>query len=125
MTIQVLPELIAITAVNRYDDVVHCPHCGAKGHVIYWYETADHQTGGAMGGCIKKFKMHRFASELFRIAQKEDEYRDRSWGLPSWDKEIKAAIYDFRAGLATEAHVDWVIKVQRQKATDYRRKRYR
>ncbi len=120
-----LPKIVVVLGVQDYGPcdmgaTAICPHCGAEGRYIYSFKCADGSTRGAMRGCLSKFPRHPFAAESQRILEKEQDYKQRSWALPSWDIAIKEAIFAFAEGQIPEE-----VAMARVRTAQEARRRYK
>lgn len=121
-----LPTIVRFHGMSRTgpgED--NCPHCGAVGSVVHYFECVDGTRRGAMSGCIKLFPVSPVAREDMRLQKKAADYaRGNGYALNRWDHAIREAIDAFYAGTATEDYVMRVIQCERSKATNWRRARY-
>lgn len=125
-----LPKIVVVLGVTDHGPcdmgaTAICPHCGAEGRYIYSFKCADGTTRGAMRGCLSKFPRHRFASESQRILEKALEYQKNKWQLPSWDKEIKDAIFAFADNQISEPEANERIRKAQAARDRYRQARRR
>jgi hypothetical protein len=123
-----LPKIVAVVGLQDYGPCeggasAICPHCGAEGRYVYSFLCDDGTRRGAMRGCFSKFPRHKFAVESARILDKEADYKKKGWNLPTWDSEIKAAIFDFADGKISEAEAERVIRAAQARRDAYRRRR--
>lgn len=98
-----------------------CPHCGADGRYIHWFECEDGSKRGAMSGCIKLFRFSDIAAADMSLSEKEIEREKNGKGLNAVESRARYAIDQFYAGRWDEPTVMKMIESQKQAAFEYRR----
>lgn len=118
-----LPEVLFVLDLHDSGEFgnASCPHCGAEGRYVYTFACADGTTRGAMAGCFKKFRKHRYAKRMERILTKALAAHKQGRKLASWDTDVEAAIRDFHQGVKTEAEADAIIRRADLRKQDYMR----
>lgn len=125
-----LPKIVVVLGVTDYGPCdggasAVCPHCGAEGRYVYTFRCVDGSTRGAMKGCLSKYPRHIFASESQRLLDKEADYKKQGWNLPSWDVEIKDAIFAFADGSISESDAMSRVRTAQETRRRYRERRRR
>ena len=98
-----------------------CPHCGADGRFIHWFECEDGSKRGAMSGCVKLFRMTDIAAADMALREKLAERKKSGKGLNAVEQRASYAIQQFYAGRWDEATTLNMIKSQREAAAEYQR----
>lgn len=105
-----------------------CPHCGASGRYVHYFECEDGTKRGAMSGCIKLFPVSPIAQADLALNEKHRDLQKRfgkGATLNTWDKRIREAIDAFYAGTMGERTALDNIQWARQAAATYRQSRRR
>ncbi len=101
-----------------------CPHCGASGRYVHFFQCEDGSRRGAMSGCIKLFPVHPIAKLDLDLKERERELQ-KSYGpgakLNSWDQRIRKAIDAFYADEVDEWTTLAVIRSENVAKANYRR----
>lgn len=123
-----LPKIVVVLGVTDHGPcdmgaTAICPHCGAEGRYVYRFMCDDGTTRGAMRGCISKYPRHPFAEESRRILDKEQDYKLKGWQLPSWDREIKEAIFAFAEGDISEQEAEGRVRRAQEARRRHRARR--
>lgn len=100
-----------------------CPHCGADGRYVFWFDCEDGTHRGAMSGCIKLFPVSPVAEVDRKLIEKLHDLQKRygkETTLNSWQRKIREAIDAFYAGDADEAQTLRTIQQQNAAMQAYR-----
>jgi hypothetical protein len=120
-----LPKVVRFLGVEDMGEEAdaHCPHCGAQGRYIYYFECEDGTRRGAMKGCYKHFPKSWTEKYTYAIESglhQVFEVKDKSGNVVRIDKEDYAAtekeqkVLDAAAALAagkiTESEAETIIR---------------
>ncbi len=106
-----LPHVVEIISLDDAGEggAASCPHCGALGRYVYWFQASDGQTYGAMKGCFRHFPKSRYFERMSEILKKEKDAVKKGRKLASWDVEVLEAIRDYGHGTKSVDEVDLII----------------
>jgi len=131
MTTNIYADLPEVVEILHLEDAGEggagtCPHCGAIGRYIYWFETVGGEMHGAMKGCFKHFPKSRYFERMAAILSKEKDFAKKGWKLAGWDQDVLNAIRAYSNNTMTQEQVDDVIRnADRAKNAYMKRKGYR
>jgi hypothetical protein len=123
-----LPEVVEILSLDDAGEggAATCPHCGAIGRYIYWFQASDGEMHGAMKGCFKHFPKSKYLARMTELMDKERQFKAKGWKLARWDSDVLAAIRDYAQGQIMQEKLDNIISnADRAKKTYMARKGYR
>lgn len=116
------PKIIRFRGVT--EGMTTCPHCGATGRYVWYFQVEDGRELGAMRGCVRLFPVSRIAHEHQRLTMKALKNEKLGWKLGSNDSAALDAIEQFYDGQLTEAQALAVVDGAKARNTArYRRGR--
>jgi hypothetical protein len=124
-----LPEVIEILALEDAGEggAASCPHCGAIGRYIVWFQASDGELHGAMRGCFKHFPKSKYLARMTELMDKERQFKaKKGWKLASWDQDVMDGIRRYAHQEISQEVLDTIIyNADRAKGAYMRRKGYR
>lgn len=109
-----LPRIVRFIGTSEGSS---CPHCGAEGKYIVWFQLETGAKHGAMRGCVKLFPVSQIANEEMRLREKLNGYLE-AYGpdahLNANDSKALQAIEDYYAGKTGEMYALAAVKNAKQ-----------
>lgn len=117
-----LPRIVRFTGTS---EGASCPHCGAEGKHIVWFQLENGQRHGAMRGCVQLFPVAPIAVEEMRLREKLNNYiklYGETAHLNVNDSKALDAIEGFYSGTVSEGQAVSLVKsAKRINQAKYRR----
>lgn len=105
-----------------------CPHCGAKGRYIHWFEvetdSGSTERRGAMSGCVKMFPISYVAAKHKALIEKEREHAKRGWTLNKSEAEMVAVIERYYADEITRDEAEHDVRRLSDRLAAWRQEKY-
>lgn len=124
-----LPLIVEFTGVHDggpCDDgpTAICPHCGAEGRYVFFFDCDDGTSRGAMRGCLSLFPVSEVAAEDKRLRERLLDLQKRfgkDAHLNRFEEQIREAIDAFYFGDITKNEALTVIHEQKEAQREWRK----